>query len=79
MFPSVDAARVARTPRDAIEGSPGGRSEAFKRRPDDARGMEDLILEENEELLSPVVVVATIALIGVFVLGAVYRLVGLGL
>jgi len=40
-------------------------------------GMEDLILDENEELLSPVVVVATVALIGVFVLGGVYRLVGL--
>ncbi|GAB7091184.1 hypothetical protein JCM18237_14550 [Halorubrum luteum] len=39
--------------------------------------MEDLILDEDEEMLAPAVVVATIALIGVFVLGALYQLVGL--
>ena len=39
--------------------------------------MEDLILDEDDEMLAPAVVVATIALIGVFVLGALYQVVGL--
>lgn len=40
-------------------------------------GMEELILDEDDEMLAPAVVVATIALIGVFVLGALYQIVGL--
>ena len=39
--------------------------------------MEDLILDENDEMLAPAVVVATIALIGVFVIGLLFQLVGL--
>ncbi len=39
--------------------------------------MEEIILDEDDEMLAPAVVVATIALIGVFVVGTLYQLVGL--
>ncbi|WP_418279901.1 hypothetical protein [Halorubrum sp. DTA98] len=41
--------------------------------------MEEMILDEDDEMLAPAVVVATIALIGVFVVGALYQIVGLAL
>ncbi|MES3161115.1 MAG: hypothetical protein PPP55_06040 [Halorubrum sp.] len=39
--------------------------------------MESVILDEDDEMLAPAVVVATTALIGVFVLGLLYQAVGL--
>ncbi|MBP1921469.1 hypothetical protein J2751_000458 [Halorubrum alkaliphilum] len=39
--------------------------------------MESIILDEDDEVLAPAVVVATIALIGVFVIGLVYQSIGL--
>ncbi|MFC6753881.1 hypothetical protein [Halorubrum tibetense] len=39
--------------------------------------MESIILDEKDEMLAPAVVVATAALIGVFVLGLLYQAVGL--
>lgn len=39
--------------------------------------MEDIILDEDEEVLAPAVVVATIALFAVFVVGFVIFAVGL--
>lgn len=39
--------------------------------------MEEIILDEDDEMLAPAVVVATIALISVFVVGTLYQLVGL--
>jgi hypothetical protein len=39
--------------------------------------MEGLALDENEEALAPAVVVATIALVAVFVLGFLVQIVGL--
>ena len=39
--------------------------------------MEDIILDEDEEMLAPAVVVATIALLAVFVVGFVVFVVGL--
>jgi hypothetical protein len=41
------------------------------------RDMESVVLDQDEEALSPVVVLATIALIGVFVLGFIVQAVGL--
>lgn len=55
-------------------------SEAFKPRGDDAvcmRDMESVVLDQNEEALAPAVVVATIALLAVFVLGFLVQIVGL--
>ena len=63
--------RRRRPPRDA--------SEAFKPRGDEAtrmRDMESLVLDQNEETLAPAVVVATVALIAVFVLGFLFQIVG---
>ena len=39
--------------------------------------MESIILDQDEEVLAPAVVVATIALVGVFVLGFLIQIVGL--
>jgi hypothetical protein len=39
--------------------------------------MESIVLDENEEALAPAVVVATIALLAVFVLGFLIQIVGL--
>jgi len=41
------------------------------------RDMESLVLDQNEEALAPAVVVATVALIAVFVLGFLFQIVGL--
>jgi len=41
------------------------------------RDLESVVLDQDEEALAPAVVVATIALIGVFVLGFLVQLVGL--
>jgi len=41
------------------------------------RDMESLALDQNEEALAPAVVVATVALIAVFVLGFLFQIVGL--
>ncbi|WP_254921710.1 MULTISPECIES: hypothetical protein [unclassified Halorubrum] len=40
------------------------------------RDMESLVLDQNEETLAPAVVVATVALIAVFVLGFLFQIVG---
>ena len=60
-------------------GSDGSRapSEAFKSRPDYPSSMESIILDEEDEMLAPAVVVATIALIGVFAIGLLYQAIGL--
>ena len=55
-------------------------SEAFKsRRADGSRmkDMESLVLDQDDEMLSPAVVVATIALLAVFVIGFLVQIVGL--
>ena len=39
--------------------------------------MEDFVLDENEEMLAPAVVIATVALLAVFVVGALISVVGL--
>jgi len=39
--------------------------------------MESIILDEDDEMLAPAVVVATVALIGVFVVGLLFQAVGL--
>jgi hypothetical protein len=55
-------------------------SEAFKSRRDEATRMQDMesiVLDQDEEALAPAVVVATIALVGVFVLGFLIQIVGL--
>ena len=39
--------------------------------------MEEYILDEDDEMLAPAVVVATIALIGIFIVGILYQLLGL--
>ena len=39
--------------------------------------MESIILDEEDEMLAPAVVVATIALIGVFAIGLLYQAIGL--
>ena len=39
--------------------------------------MESIVLDENEEALAPAVVVATVALLAVFVLGFLIQIVGL--
>jgi|AntRauTorcE11898_2_1112593.scaffolds.fasta_scaffold00212_32 hypothetical protein len=41
------------------------------------RDMESVVLDQDEETLAPAVVVATIALLAVFVLGFLIQLVGL--
>jgi hypothetical protein len=41
------------------------------------RDMESVVLDQNEEALAPAVVVATIALLAVFVLGFLIQIVGL--
>lgn len=41
------------------------------------RNMEDIVLDDNEEALAPAVVFATIALLAVFVVGALVAAVGL--
>ncbi|WP_277752397.1 hypothetical protein [Halorubrum depositum] len=41
------------------------------------RDMESVVLDQNEEALAPAVVVATIALLAVFVLGFLVQIVGL--
>ena len=41
--------------------------------------MESIILDEDDEMLAPAVVVATIALIGVFALGLLYQTIGLAI
>jgi len=56
-----------------------GPSEAFKSRGDDHTGMESIILDEDDEMLAPAVVVATIALIGVFAVGLLYQTIGLAI
>ncbi|OYR42131.1 hypothetical protein DJ82_03575 [Halorubrum sp. Ib24] len=63
--------RRRRPPRDA--------SEAFKPRGDEAFHVSHtsrLVLDQNEETLAPAVVVATVALIAVFVLGFLFQIVG---
>lgn len=55
-------------------------SEAFKSRRDDAfpmQDMVDIILDQDDEMLAPAVVVATIALLAVFVIGFLFQLIGL--
>ena len=55
-------------------------SEAFKARRDDGSRMEDmesLVLDQDDETLSPAVVVATVALLAVFVVGFLVQIVGL--
>ncbi|MGQ3328214.1 hypothetical protein [Halorubrum sp. FL23] len=55
-------------------------SEAFKSRRDDGFGMKDmesLVLDQDDEMLAPAVVVATIALLAVFVIGFLVQIVGL--
>lgn len=39
--------------------------------------MNDFLFDGDQELLSPVVVIATAALVGVFVFGLLYQAVGL--
>ncbi len=39
--------------------------------------MESIILDEDDEVLAPAVIVATAALIGVFVIGLLYQSIGL--
>jgi flagellar biosynthesis protein FliQ len=39
--------------------------------------MESIVLDENEEALAPAVVIATVALLAVFVVGVLVSLVGL--
>lgn len=54
--------------------------EAFKPRRDDdsdMTNMEDVVLDENEEALAPAVVIATVALLAVFVVGVLVSVVGL--
>lgn len=41
------------------------------------RDMESVVLDQDEEALAPAVVVATIALLAVFVLGFLIQIVGL--
>jgi len=41
--------------------------------------MESIILDEDDEMLAPAVVVATIALIGVFAVGLLYQTIGLAI
>jgi hypothetical protein len=41
------------------------------------RNIEDLMIDENEEMLAPAVVMATVALLAVFVVGVLVSLVGL--
>ena len=41
------------------------------------QNMEDIVLDENEEALAPAVVIATIALLAVFVVGVLVSAVGL--
>lgn len=55
-----------------LDGWHRGTSEAFKSRGDERRLMEEIILDEDDEMLAPAVVVATIALIGVFAVGLVF-------
>jgi hypothetical protein len=61
--------------------SPGAlASEAFKPRRADAdpmRNIEQMTLDEDEEVLAPAVVVATIALLAVFAVGFVVSAIGL--
>ncbi len=54
-----------------------GSNEAFKPRPGDRSSMDGLTFEQETEQLSPIVVVATIALIAVFVVGLAYQAIGL--
>lgn len=70
MFPSAGASGVAITPLATA-------SEEFKPRHDEDCGMRDMIGESSEEELAPAVVIATIALLGVFVIGFLYQIVGL--
>lgn len=41
------------------------------------RDMESIVLDQDEEALAPAVVIATIALLAVFVLGFLIQIVGL--
>lgn len=41
------------------------------------RDMESVVLDQDEEVLAPVVVIATVALLAVFVLGFLVQAVGL--
>ncbi|WP_268898302.1 MULTISPECIES: hypothetical protein [Halorubrum] len=41
------------------------------------QNLEDVVLDENEEALAPAVVIATVALLAVFVVGFAVSLVGL--
>ncbi|WP_255409701.1 MULTISPECIES: hypothetical protein [Halorubrum] len=41
------------------------------------QNLEDIVLDENEEALAPAVVIATVALLAVFVVGIAVSLVGL--
>jgi hypothetical protein len=41
------------------------------------KDMESLVIDQDDETLSPAVVVATIALLGVFVVGFLVQIVGL--
>jgi flagellar biosynthesis protein FliQ len=41
------------------------------------QNLEDMVLDENEEALAPAVVVATVALLAVFVVGILVSVVGL--
>jgi len=41
------------------------------------RDMESVVLDQDEEVLAPVVVIATIALLAVFVLGFIIQAIGL--
>ena len=55
-------------------------AEAFKPCGDEApdmQNMEDFVLDENEEALAPAVVIATVALLAVFVVGILVSTVGL--
>lgn len=52
-------------------------SEAFKPYRDLPPFMEHIILDDDDEKLAPAVVVATIALLGVFVVGFLVQIVGL--
>ncbi|WP_424015762.1 hypothetical protein ACOZ35_07485 [Halorubrum xinjiangense] len=41
------------------------------------QNMEDIVLDENEEALAPAVVIATVALLAIFVVGFLVAAVGL--
>jgi len=41
------------------------------------KNIEDIMIDENEEMLAPAVVIATVALLAVFVVGVLVSVVGL--